>query len=44
MLIEADLGPNAAAKIAEAFGEQRFGRQSTSARSRRRWPRPSPPS
>jgi fused signal recognition particle receptor len=27
MLIEADLGPAAAAKIAEAFGEQRFGRQ-----------------
>jgi fused signal recognition particle receptor len=27
MLIEADLGPKAAAKIAEAFGEQRFGRQ-----------------
>jgi fused signal recognition particle receptor len=28
MLIEADLGPQAAAKIAAAFGEQRFGRQS----------------
>src|ERR1700722_6927334 len=28
MLIEADLGPKAAAKIAAAFGEQRFGRQS----------------
>ena len=28
MLIEADLGPTAAAKIAAAFGEQRFGRQS----------------
>jgi fused signal recognition particle receptor len=27
MLIEADLGPAAAAKIAAAFGEQRFGRQ-----------------
>jgi fused signal recognition particle receptor len=27
MLIEADLGPAAAAKIATAFGEQRFGRQ-----------------
>jgi fused signal recognition particle receptor len=27
MLIEADLGPAAAAKIAEAFGVQRFGRQ-----------------
>ena len=26
MLIEADLGPAAAAKIATAFGEQRFGR------------------
>ena len=26
MLIEADLGPKAAAKIAAAFGEQRFGR------------------
>jgi len=26
MLIEADLGPTAAAKIAAAFGEQRFGR------------------
>jgi len=28
MLIEADLGPKAAARIAAAFGEQRFGRQS----------------
>ena len=28
MLIEADLGPKAAAKIAAAFGDQRFGRQS----------------
>jgi len=27
MLIEADLGPTSAAKIATAFGEQRFGRQ-----------------
>src|SRR5580693_8393079 len=27
MLIEADLGPSAAAKIAAAFGEQRFGKQ-----------------
>jgi fused signal recognition particle receptor len=27
MLIEADLGPAAAARIAEAFGAQRFGRQ-----------------
>ena len=27
MLIEADLGPSAAARIAEAFGEERFGRQ-----------------
>jgi fused signal recognition particle receptor len=27
MLIEADLGPTAAAKITTAFGEQRFGRQ-----------------
>jgi fused signal recognition particle receptor len=27
MLIEADLGPRAAAKIAEAFGEARFGRE-----------------
>jgi fused signal recognition particle receptor len=27
MLIEADLGPTAAAKITAAFGEQRFGRQ-----------------
>jgi fused signal recognition particle receptor len=27
MLIEADLGPAAAARIATAFGEQRFGRQ-----------------
>ena len=27
MLIEADLGPASAAKIATAFGEQRFGRQ-----------------
>jgi fused signal recognition particle receptor len=27
MLIEADLGPSAAAKIAEAFGEARFGRE-----------------
>ena len=27
MLIEADLGPASAAKIAAAFGEQRFGRQ-----------------
>ncbi len=27
MLIEADLGPAAAARITEAFGEQRFGRQ-----------------
>jgi fused signal recognition particle receptor len=29
MLIEADLGPKAAAKIAEAFAAQRFGRSST---------------
>jgi fused signal recognition particle receptor len=29
MLIEADLGPHAAARIAEAFGAQRFGRAST---------------
>src|SRR6201996_8754584 len=29
MLIEADLGPKAAAKIAAAFGEQRFGKQSS---------------
>ena len=29
MLIEADLGPQAAARIAEAFGAQRFGRSST---------------
>ncbi|MGH6972955.1 MAG: signal recognition particle receptor subunit alpha, partial [Caulobacteraceae bacterium] len=27
MLIEADLGPAAAARIAEAFGAERFGRQ-----------------
>ena len=26
MLIEADLGPHAAARIAQAFGAQRFGR------------------
>jgi fused signal recognition particle receptor len=30
MLIEADLGPHAAARIAQAFGAQRFGRSSTS--------------
>src|SRR5471032_2069447 len=29
MLIEADLGPQAAARIAAAFGAQRFGRSST---------------
>jgi fused signal recognition particle receptor len=29
MLIEADLGPQAAARIATAFGDQRFGRSST---------------
>ncbi len=29
MLIEADLGPHAAAKIAKAFGEARFGKSST---------------
>ncbi|MHB8529096.1 MAG: signal recognition particle-docking protein FtsY [Caulobacteraceae bacterium] len=29
MLIEADLGPRAAARIAEAFGAQRFGRTSS---------------
>jgi fused signal recognition particle receptor len=29
MLIEADLGPHAAARIARAFGEARFGRSST---------------
>ncbi|MGH7024232.1 MAG: signal recognition particle-docking protein FtsY [Caulobacteraceae bacterium] len=29
MLIEADLGPQAAARIAEAFGAQRFGKSST---------------
>ena len=29
MLIEADLGPHAAAKIARAFGEARFGKSST---------------
>jgi len=29
MLIEADLGPHAAARIAKAFGEARFGRSST---------------
>jgi fused signal recognition particle receptor len=29
MLIEADLGPHAAARIATAFGAQRFGRSST---------------
>ena len=29
ILIEADLGPTAAAKIAAAFGEQRFGKQSS---------------
>jgi fused signal recognition particle receptor len=29
MLIEADLGPHSAARIAEAFGAQRFGRSST---------------
>ncbi|MBA3812668.1 MAG: signal recognition particle-docking protein FtsY [Caulobacteraceae bacterium] len=29
MLIEADLGPRAAARIAQAFGAQRFGRSST---------------
>jgi fused signal recognition particle receptor len=29
MLIEADLGPQAAARIAKAFGEQRFGRSQT---------------
>jgi fused signal recognition particle receptor len=29
MLIEADLGPQAAARIAEAFGVQRFGKSST---------------
>lgn len=29
MLIEADLGPKAAARIAESFGAQRFGRSST---------------
>src|SRR5712671_5327070 len=29
MLIEADLGPAAAARIAAAFGEQRFGKSST---------------
>ncbi len=29
MLIEADLGPKAAARIAAAFGEQRFGKSST---------------
>jgi len=31
MLIEADLGPHAAARIARAFGAQRFGRSSTDA-------------
>ena len=29
MLIEADLGPRAAAKIAEAFGAARFGREAS---------------
>src|SRR5258708_31838374 len=29
MLIEADLGPSAAARIAQAFGAQRFGKSST---------------
>src|SRR5215218_8984280 len=29
MLIEADLGPVAAARVAEAFGRARFGREST---------------
>ena len=29
MLIEADLGPHAAARIAKAFGEARFGKSST---------------
>ncbi len=29
MLIEADLGPQAAARIAQAFGERRFGRSSS---------------
>jgi len=29
MLIEADLGPSAAARIAEAFGQARFGREAT---------------
>src|ERR1700679_16751 len=29
MLIEADLGPKAAARIAEAFGEARFGREAS---------------
>jgi fused signal recognition particle receptor len=29
MLIEADLGPSAAARIAQAFGEQRFGKVAT---------------
>jgi fused signal recognition particle receptor len=31
MLIEADLGPRAAARIAAAFGDQRFGKSSTEA-------------
>jgi fused signal recognition particle receptor len=31
MLIEADLGPRAAARIAQAFGEQRFGKESSEA-------------
>jgi fused signal recognition particle receptor len=34
MLIEADLGPKAAARIAAAFGEQRFGRSSSEAEIR----------
>jgi fused signal recognition particle receptor len=34
MLIEADLGPKAAARIAAAFGEQRFGRTSSEAEIR----------
>jgi fused signal recognition particle receptor len=34
MLIEADLGPKAAARIARAFGEQRFGRSSSEAEIR----------
>jgi hypothetical protein len=39
MLIEADLGPQIAARIADAFGKARFGKVSDDARSRKPWPR-----